>query len=74
MARESVPVSLLRIATHGPELPWYTALVKTRFVYLPALPTTGVPLGLLLVTAAGLWLLWRPALRRARVRLPVISH
>jgi hypothetical protein len=71
MTRENVPVALMRLATFGPELPWYTVLQKTRFVYAPALPTAGVPLALLAAAGVALWLLWRSKpLGAARMRRP----
>jgi hypothetical protein len=59
MTRESVPIALTRLFTNGPELPWYTVLQKTGFVYAPALPSEGLPLVVFFISSAMLWLVWR---------------
>ncbi|HXE57633.1 MAG TPA: hypothetical protein VNK43_06495 [Gemmatimonadales bacterium] len=65
MARESVPVSLMRIFLGGFELPWLTVLRKTSSAYLPWLERGASPLALFVLAGVVLWLLWRPRTARA---------
>ncbi len=63
MVRESVPDSLVGVLTHGPQLPWLTVLGKMAPQYLRGLDGPPPASPLLLLTAAGLALLWRVVLR-----------
>ena len=58
MARESVPISLLRIFTLGPELPWHTVLQKTSPAYFPTLAAGGAPLVIFMLAGVVVWLIW----------------
>lgn len=60
MMRESVPDSLYRLLTAGPELPWLTVLRKMSGAYVPLLAEHSSPLPLFAVVALALWFLWRP--------------
>jgi hypothetical protein len=60
MMRESVPVSLQRLLTAGPELPWLTVLRKMSGAYMPLLAEHSSPLPLFAVVGLALWFLWRP--------------
>jgi len=59
MARESVTVSLTRLVTRGPELPWYTVLEKTAAAYMPSAGWLFSPPVILLLTGASIYLVWR---------------
>jgi hypothetical protein len=76
MTREYVTDAVARIVTSGPELPWYTVLQKTRFVYAPALPAEGVPIAIFVLTTAVLWLVWRvkPTAALAPTKTSLISR
>ena len=60
MMRESVPDSLQRLLTAGPELPWLTVLRKMSGAYVPILAEHSSPLPLFVLMGLGLWFLWRP--------------
>ena len=60
MMRESVPDSLQRLLTAGPELPWLTVLRKMSGAYIPFLAEHPSPLPLFAVVGLLFWLLWRP--------------
>ena len=67
MVRESVPVSLAHVLTHGPELPWLTVLGKTGAQYAPSLSDRPSALPILLPAAivlVAIW--WLPSIRRSR--------
>lgn len=61
MARESVPLSLVRVFTGGFELPWLTVLEKTASSYAPWLEHGASPIPLFVVTGVVLWMIWRRA-------------
>jgi hypothetical protein len=59
MVRESVPDSLVRIATSGPELPWLTVLGKMGVQYLPGVEGPPSPLPVFLACGVCLYFVWR---------------
>jgi hypothetical protein len=66
MARDSVPESLRRVLTQGPELPWLTVLGKTSVQYAPGLSVRPTAWPLLLIAAvclAAIW--WLPVHRKS---------
>jgi hypothetical protein len=67
MVRDSVPDSLMRVVTSGPELPWLTVLGKTSVQYAPGLSLRPTPWPIFLAAAlvlAGIW--WLPIPRKSR--------
>ncbi|MCI0437043.1 MAG: DUF2079 domain-containing protein [Gemmatimonadetes bacterium] len=59
MTRDAVPSALARVFLHGFELPWLTVLRKTAAGYAPFLADGASPLGLFVLIAVVLWLVWR---------------
>jgi hypothetical protein len=71
MARESVPLSLLRVFVGGFELPFLTVLQKTASAYAPFAATGVSPLPIFALLGVVLWLLWRDP--EARMQPPTPS-
>jgi hypothetical protein len=64
MARDSVPESLWRVLTQGPELPWLTVLGKTSVQYAPGLSVRPTAWPILLTVAVLLAAIWGLPMRR----------
>jgi hypothetical protein len=74
MVRESVPESLTRVLTNGPELPWLTVVGKMAPQYLPGMdgPPPAWPLLVLALAAVGA--VWARARRGTRASHALVEH
>lgn len=59
MVREPVPESWRRVLTEGIQLPWLTTLKATRPVDDPIFSNALLPLAVLALTGALVWIIWR---------------
>jgi hypothetical protein len=74
MVRESVPESLTRMLTNGPELPWLTVLGKMAPQYLPHLDGALPAWPLLLLGALVIAAIWRITCREREALSMVAEH